>query len=94
MASKVYFTNLRTHNRISLPEKLKRLIKTAGIGDIDFDRKIMIDEEASIYDAYTYMVQSGFTGAPVVKKNKKFVGYVSLKYKKGWVEKLLLKFGK
>ena len=37
MASKVYFTNLRTHNRISLPEKLKRLIKTAGIGDIDFD---------------------------------------------------------
>ena len=39
MASKVYFTNLRTHNRISLPEKLKRLIKTAGIGDIDFDRK-------------------------------------------------------
>ena len=39
MASKVYFTNLRTHNRISLPEKLKRLIKTAGIGEIDFDRK-------------------------------------------------------
>ena len=39
MASKVYFTNLRTHNRISLPEKLKRLIKTAGIREIDFDRK-------------------------------------------------------
>jgi uncharacterized Fe-S center protein len=39
MASKVYFTNLRTHNRISLPEKLKRLIKAAGIGEIDFDRK-------------------------------------------------------
>ena len=39
MASKVYFTNLRTHNRISLPEKLKRLIRAAGIGEIDFDRK-------------------------------------------------------
>ena len=39
MAAKVYFTNLRTHNRISLPEKLKKLIRAAGIGDIDFDRK-------------------------------------------------------
>ncbi|MCI6432523.1 MAG: DUF362 domain-containing protein [Oliverpabstia sp.] len=37
--SKVYFTNLRTHNSISLPEKLKRLIKKAGIADIDFDKK-------------------------------------------------------
>jgi len=39
MASKVYFTNLRTHNRISLPEKLKKLIRTAGIGEIDFEKK-------------------------------------------------------
>ncbi len=39
MASKVYFTDLRTHNSISLPEKLKRLIKKAGIGEIDFDKK-------------------------------------------------------
>ena len=37
--SKVYFTNLRTHNSVSLPEKLKRLIKKAGIGTIDFDKK-------------------------------------------------------
>ena len=27
MGSKVYYTDLRTHNSISLPEKLKRLIK-------------------------------------------------------------------
>ena len=39
--SKVYFTNLRTHNSISLPEKLKRLIKKAGIGTIDFDKKFV-----------------------------------------------------
>ena len=32
--SKVYFTNLRTHNSVSLPEKLKRLIKKAGIGPL------------------------------------------------------------
>ncbi len=37
--SKVYFTDLRTHNSVSLPEKLKRLIKKAGIGDIDFEKK-------------------------------------------------------
>lgn len=37
--SKVYFTDLRTHNSISLPEKLKKLIKTAGIGNIDFQNK-------------------------------------------------------
>ncbi len=39
MASKVYYTDLRTHNSISLPEKLKKLIKKAGIGEIDFDKK-------------------------------------------------------
>ena len=39
MSSKVYFTNLRTHNSISLPEKLKRLIRKAGIGEIDFEKK-------------------------------------------------------
>ena len=32
--SKVYFTDLRTHNSISLPEKLKKLIRKAGIADI------------------------------------------------------------
>lgn len=37
--SKVYFTDLRTHNSISLPEKLKKLIRKAGIADIDFDKK-------------------------------------------------------
>ncbi|MBQ3078685.1 MAG: DUF362 domain-containing protein [Clostridia bacterium] len=39
MASKVYFTNMRTYNAESLPEKITRLIKTAGIGEIDFKNK-------------------------------------------------------
>lgn len=38
-ASKVYFTDLRTYVGDSLPKKLKRLIKAAGIGDIDFTDK-------------------------------------------------------
>ena len=39
--AKVYFTNLRTHGRESQLDKLKRLIKRAGIGQIDFTNKIV-----------------------------------------------------
>ena len=38
-ASKVYFTDLRTSFNENLPQKLERLIKTAGIGQIDFKNK-------------------------------------------------------
>src|SRR5699024_8281200 len=38
-ASKVYFTDLRTSFNENLPQKLERLIKTAGIGQIDFQNK-------------------------------------------------------
>ncbi|MEG0227192.1 MAG: DUF362 domain-containing protein [Lachnospiraceae bacterium] len=36
--SKVYFTNLHTQNNDNLQQKLERLIKTAGIGTIDFQK--------------------------------------------------------
>ena len=36
--SKVYFTDLRALPGTSLPEKLKKLIRRAGIGDIDFEK--------------------------------------------------------
>ncbi len=40
MASKVYFANMRTSYRENLPQKLARLVKTAGMLDgIDFDNK-------------------------------------------------------
>ena len=39
--AKVYFTNLRTHGRESQLDKLKRLIKRAGIGQIDFQNKFV-----------------------------------------------------
>jgi len=41
MASKVYFTNLRTSPGNSLLAKLQRLINTAGIGQIDFKDKFV-----------------------------------------------------
>lgn len=37
--SKVYFTNMRTSFHENLPQKLARLIRTAGIGQIDFEKK-------------------------------------------------------
>lgn len=39
--SKVYFTDFRTHVGVSLTEKLQRLIKKAGIIDIDMDGKFV-----------------------------------------------------
>lgn len=49
------------------------------IEDVPFRRDIMINENASIYEAYTYMVDNSITGLPVVRDKKKFIGYVSLK---------------
>lgn len=37
--SKVYYTDMRTKNGDNLIQKLQRLIKTAGIGNIDFEGK-------------------------------------------------------
>lgn len=37
--SKVYFTNMRVKNGDNLQKKLARLIKAAGIGNIDFENK-------------------------------------------------------
>lgn len=37
--SKVFFTDMRSCNGETMPHKLRRLIRAAGIGDIDFDGK-------------------------------------------------------
>ena len=39
--SKVYFTDFRTKIGVSQPAKLQKLIKAAGIGNIDFDGKFV-----------------------------------------------------
>ena len=39
MASKVYFADLRADHHENLQQKLTRLMKTAGMGDIDFNEK-------------------------------------------------------
>lgn len=37
--SKVYFTDFETHDSISMLDKLRKLLKNAGMEDIDFDKK-------------------------------------------------------
>lgn len=49
------------------------------ISDVPYKRDLMMSENASIYEAYTYMVDNGLTGLPIVHGKNKFVGYVSLK---------------
>ena len=39
MASKVYYADLRASHRENLQQKLTRLMTTAGMGEIDFDKK-------------------------------------------------------
>lgn len=39
--SKVYFTDFRTQLDVSLTQKLQKLIKVAGIGNIDMDGKFV-----------------------------------------------------
>ena len=41
MASKVYFADLRADYHENLLQKLTRLLKTAGMGDIDFNEKFV-----------------------------------------------------
>ena len=38
-SSKVYFSDLRTHGKTNLPKKLDKLVRRAGIGQIDFENK-------------------------------------------------------
>ena len=38
--SKVYFTDMRALPGTNLPEKLQKLIRKAGIGEIDFEKKM------------------------------------------------------
>ena len=41
MSSKVYFTDFRTQLDVSLTTKLQKLIRKAGIGEIDMDGKFV-----------------------------------------------------
>ena len=44
------------------------------VKDIDFNREYLINENAPIIDAFSYMHQNGITGLPLIDDNKKFKG--------------------
>ena len=49
------------------------------IRDITYHKDYYVKEDTSIFDTYTFMSNKNITGVPIVDKNNKFVGYVSLK---------------
>lgn len=65
------------HFNVAIPEFLDDV--KVQIEDIPYRRDIMMNENASIYEAYTYMVDNELTGLPIVKGKNRFWGYVSLK---------------
>ena len=65
------------HFNMKTPELLEDV--KVQIEDIPYNRKLMMNENASIYEAYTYMVDNGITGLPIVRDKNLFLGYVSLK---------------
>ena len=49
------------------------------IENVPYKKSLMMNENASIYEAYKKMVDGGYTGLPIVDDKRKFLGYVSLK---------------
>ncbi len=49
------------------------------VKDLEYSKKYMVTEDASIYDSYKKMEKEGISKIPVVDKNKKILGIVSMK---------------
>lgn len=49
------------------------------IKDVAYSKNFFINENASIYDAYQYMLQKELTGLPICKDNKELLGLITLK---------------
>ena len=49
------------------------------VKDLEYSKNYMVTESTSIYDSYKKMVKEGISKIPVVDKNKKILGIVSMK---------------
>lgn len=49
------------------------------VKDLEYSKNYMVTESTSIYDSYKRMVKEGISKIPVVDKNKKILGIVSMK---------------
>lgn len=49
------------------------------VKDLEYSKRYMVDENTSIYESYKKMEKEGISKIPVVDKNKKIMGIVSMK---------------
>lgn len=63
--------------KVPVPEYLNDV--KVQLKDVKFHKNYTINENRPIIDAFNYMNSNGITGLPLVDKDKKFKGYVSLK---------------
>lgn len=49
------------------------------IKDINYNKEYLLNENATIYEAFQMMNEYGITGTPLIDSKNKFIGYVSLK---------------
>lgn len=49
------------------------------IKDVDYQRGFYLPDNVSVNEAYNYMIENNVTGVPIVNKNKKFSGLVTVK---------------
>ena len=65
------------HFKIKTPEYLNDV--KLQIKDVSYNKEFLINENASIYDAYQYMLKEELTGLPVCKDNRELLGLITLK---------------
>ena len=65
------------HFKIKTPEYLNDV--KLQIKDVSYNKEFLINENASIFDAYQYMLKEELTGLPVCKENKELLGLITLK---------------
>ncbi len=63
--------------KIEMPEYLNDV--KLQVRDVNYNKKAIIEENASIYDTYQYMLQEGLTGLTICDKNNTFKGLITLK---------------
>ena len=49
------------------------------IRDINYNKNYYLSDDATIYDAYSYMDKNGISGLPIVHGDNKFMGMITLK---------------
>ena len=63
----------------NVPEPLFLNDVKVQMKNMEYNRELMVDEKSSIFRTYRILEENGVTGAPLVDKDKKLVGYINVK---------------